>query len=642
MTSLTGKFTSARGWTLFLVLLFGAGLMISACGEDDAPTPTTPTPTTPTPPTPPPTPPPDPEPEGPVAPSNLRVSDRGSNYLEWSWDAVEGASGYNAQFSPDETFDDTDTIFVKTADQTSQRVENLAGDTTGHMRVQSFVTDGADVTRSDWTSSVAGTTSPPPVAQALAAPDDFESSDPDDSSIVLDWDSVSGAAHYEVEQRADGGSGVDAVCDGADGNEVEQSDCIATDLEPGTDYEFRVRAIPDPDDPASAAGEWAETAGSTTGTSFQQPTVSGGSGDLNVTWSTIAKDIVFSWEPVSGVTYEWDVFGPIDSGVASDPCAARFQPLTGSGSQFEVSQTANAGEVWGICVRTGDEDNRATSFAVGVGQPAGASTRGSNSVSVDEGVTTALTWENLRVEADFDYEIRVAEDPHRDDSINMDSTNNQIQAACDAGALVDQGNTDVRFDLDEITVNSGLTPYAGYLLCFRLVNTTGATGWAVPADNEELSTTPGRPPTPTIDSSRTTTTTTTESVVWTLAVRNQTDVPRSDSGYQAVMVIYNETYQDTKDSVVRSTPAPRVADCVAQATSPPDATDARWDWKQPSGMSTDNNGIVIRSGDLSRNAAPSDPDVTGDSRVAVCVRAQDRGNGPWVISSAYEVRRQEN
>ena len=105
MKSLTGKFTSVRGWALLLALLLGAGLMISACGDEEVPTPTTPAPT-PTP-TPTPTPEPEPEPTGLATPENLRVSGTTSTSITWTWDAVEGALAYQGQFSTDSTFSRT-------------------------------------------------------------------------------------------------------------------------------------------------------------------------------------------------------------------------------------------------------------------------------------------------------------------------------------------------------------------------------------------------------------------------------------------------------------------------------------------------------------------------------------------------------
>ena len=44
MKSFTGKVASARGWTLLLILLLGAGLFVSACGDEEVPAPTDPGP----------------------------------------------------------------------------------------------------------------------------------------------------------------------------------------------------------------------------------------------------------------------------------------------------------------------------------------------------------------------------------------------------------------------------------------------------------------------------------------------------------------------------------------------------------------------------------------------------------------------
>ena len=114
MKSLTGKFTSVRGWALLLALLLGAGIMISACGDEEVPAPTAPAPApTPTPtPTPEPEPEPEPEPTGPATPENLRVSATTSDSITWTWTTVEGVLGYQGQFSTDTTFTDSDPTFL--------------------------------------------------------------------------------------------------------------------------------------------------------------------------------------------------------------------------------------------------------------------------------------------------------------------------------------------------------------------------------------------------------------------------------------------------------------------------------------------------------------------------------------------------
>lgn len=667
MKSFTGKFSSVRGWALLLALLLGAGMMVSACGDEETPTPTTPAPPPPPPPpapTPPPAPEPEPEPTGPATPENLRVTATTSTSLTWSWNAVEGAIGYQGQFSPDDTFTDTDQTFLIVAPATSHTVSNLAGNTTGHFRVRSGAgTALTDLTFSEWTDGVSGTTAAPPPATALAAPDNVRSTDRSEDSITLEWDSVDDADTYEVEQQEPGDDDwSDASCGGGD-NVVDEEECVATDLDAGTDYDFRVRGVPADDDDAHLVGAWSETLETSTGGTAPQaetPSAPGGMGDLDVTWTADGTNVIFSWTPMAGVGYEWAApAGDMDD---ADPCTGTtFDDLTtapaGSGNQFSVEIAVSVGNVQGLCVRTDDEDNRGTSFAWGVAKPAAATAAQATGEDNKDNVTTALTWTALTIVEPFDYEIRLVADSRRDNDLDLAATTEDAmkaaQDACSDGAFVDQGDTDVTFTLDEVSVSSGLRPYTGYALCWRMANTTGATEWAVPTT--KLMTRPGRPPSPSIDSSRTTIVDASETVVWRLAVRNQESVPRSaatngTANYEAWMVTYNETYRVTGATSNRATPGPKVANCEDRPTDPNDDTAHTgddWTWGQLTTMGTDNNGISITSSAIPRNPALPDPantDTTGDTRVAVCVRAQDGTAlpGPWVLSGTHEVKRQTN
>ena len=656
MKSFTGKFSSVRGWALLPALLLGAGMMISACGDEEVPAPTTPTP----PPTPPPAPEPTPEPTGPATPENLRVSASTSNSITWMWDAVEGALGYQGQFSTDATFADADPTFIVVAPNTSHTVSNLSGNMTGHFRVRSGTgTSLTDLTYSEWTDGVSGSTAAPAPATAFAAPGSFTAESATDDSISLSWDEVDDAASYEVDQRLAGGTWGDTDCGGTGSNEVDGTSCVAEGLDEGTDYEFRVRALPASDDTTNAIGEWAETDGTTTGS--QAVTTPGGMGDLDVTWTADGDSITFTWSPMAGSEYEWaPATGDIED---ANPCGgATFNDLTvtnaGTGAQFEVDvPAANEGTIIGLCVRTTDKDNRALSFAWGIRRPDPATATQTEATVSDGDVTTALTWTDLDIKTPFEYEIRVAADPRRNNDLVVAGTPTAaqvraVQAACGDGAFVDQGDTDVDFTLDEITVSSGLTPYTGYVLCARMANTTGATEWAVPA--AKLLTTPGKPPTPTIDPSRTEVVDANESVVWRIANRNMATVPRTATtggaaNYVAWRVHYNATYRVTGATSNRSTPAPRLADCETRGTDPNDDSDHTgddWTWTEivAASMSTDNNGIALASGTIPRNpplADPANTDTTGDTRAAVCVRAVDSGlNGPWVMSGTHTVRRQ--
>ena len=114
MTQITRKSVPMRGLILLLTVTLGAGLVLSGCGDDD--TATTPAPAPPPPP-PPPAPEPEPEPEppapeAPATPTGLMVSETTETSITWTWDAVEGATGYAVQASADEMFDATDTVHV--------------------------------------------------------------------------------------------------------------------------------------------------------------------------------------------------------------------------------------------------------------------------------------------------------------------------------------------------------------------------------------------------------------------------------------------------------------------------------------------------------------------------------------------------
>ena len=378
MKSLTGNFSSVRGWALLLALLLGAGMMISACGDEEVPAPTTPTP----PPAPPPAPEPEPEPEptGPATPENLRVAAMTSNSITWTWDAVEGVLGYQGQFSIDATFTapPEDPFFLIVAPLTSHTVSNLSGNMTGHFRVRSGTgTSLTDLSYSEWTEGVSGSTAAPPPATAFGAPGGFSAESETNDSVTLTWDEVDDAEEYEVEQRLAGAGGNwgDADCGGTGSNVVDGTSCVASDLDEGTDYEFRVRALPADDDTVNAIGEWAETDGSTTGA--RETAVSGGMGDLNVTWKSDAGSITFSWEPMTGTSYEWKVLPAFSD--ASNPCGGDFLDTgTTTGSQFSLrvddsGSDLAAGSIRGLCVRIDDDDldddEKALSWAWGANTP---------------------------------------------------------------------------------------------------------------------------------------------------------------------------------------------------------------------------------------------------------------------------------
>ena len=120
----------------------------------------------------------EPEPElppAPAAPANLRLKERGSDFIEWEWDEAPGADGYESQFSTDGTSFGAQQSHAG-ASNTSRRVSNLAAETAGHLQVRSYTGSGtgADTVRGDWSASDRQTTDEPPAAVALDAPTGLE------------------------------------------------------------------------------------------------------------------------------------------------------------------------------------------------------------------------------------------------------------------------------------------------------------------------------------------------------------------------------------------------------------------------------------------------------------------------------------
>ena len=98
----------------------------------------------------------------PGVPMNLRITASDRDFIEWTWDAVEGADGYSVQFSQDEAFTDADDIILRTAEQLSYRREGLEPETAAYLRVQSVARVDEVTVASEWSPQVAGTAAQPP------------------------------------------------------------------------------------------------------------------------------------------------------------------------------------------------------------------------------------------------------------------------------------------------------------------------------------------------------------------------------------------------------------------------------------------------------------------------------------------------
>ena len=762
MKSFTGKIASGRGWVLLLALLLGAGMMISACGDEEVPAPTTPAPP---PPAPPPAPEPEPPPEPPatptglmvsgatessiswtwtavegatgyvvqasademfddtvlgnpetvlfngvpfttetsytatdleaetglyvrvaaaagtpdaplvssfsthvtgmttavplaLAPANLRIKTRGSDFIEWEWDAVEGVDGYQSQFSDSSTFPEGQAgrESHQGMANTTRRVSNLDAESDGYLRVRTYTGTVAEPTFGMWTEgSMSSTTEPPPAVQ-LDEPDNVETSGATRESITVSWDEVDDAESYEVDYRVAGAGGNwnDADC-GEDGV-VGDIQCVVTDLDEGTEYEFRVRAIPDEDDTTLEPSGWAEAEGTTIGA--REPEVSGGMGDLNVTWKSDGESITFSWEPMAGTTYEWKEIGT-DAATRlaalddANPCSGDtfFDSPTGSGANFSYKfENVSRGDIRGLCVRIDDDDldddQKALSWRWGATTPVAPTAADAATIDTrdEKQVATALDWTAVMLKKGFEWELRLVADSGRGDGeLDGAPSAKSVQNACDAGTFVDQGDADLDLSIN-YTWDGAISAYTGYLLCLKYANTRGSTAWGVPGDTaiDEIYTPPARPPGPRYEASRSTTAPdgSTRVLVWTVANRNSENVPREASDFEAKYITYPVRYDhDTNsDNSLVGTPAP--TSCVAAdiTAGPRGNTSGTNPWTSADATETnDLDGIRVAS------AAITIPENDAQNLgVRLCVRATKDSagndlNGPWVLGGATTI-----
>ena len=349
-----------------------------------------------------------------AAPADVRVKSRGSNYIEWEWDEVEGADGYQAHFSTDSGFSDPDDFELPGVSNTTQRVANLDPESDGYFRVRAYAGTVTDRMFGEWSEADMATTEEPPPPEPLDAPTGLEW-DASDDSITLTWDRVRDADSYEVEQREPGGDWDDASCGGGD-NVVEDEECVASDLDSGTDYDFQVRAVPADDDDAHTTSAWSDPEETRTGgTAPVEPTTptSGGMGDLNVEWESTATSITFIWDRVADAEYETATLATYSDD--AEPCEAvtAWDDQGRSTSQVITDAPSPAvarGTVRGLCVRTQDEDDRRLSFAWGVAAPVRPT---AGVAPAEDGKTTSLPWSTIDVVQDFNYAVRLVADTGR-------------------------------------------------------------------------------------------------------------------------------------------------------------------------------------------------------------------------------------
>ena len=182
------------------------------------------------------------DPLRPAVPTGLAVDPDATDHdsIGWTWDAVDGATSYEAQFSLTGIFTGDEQIFR--AVRTSHRIDRLDAETAGSLRVRAVMGTGASATRSDWSEVSTGTTTAAAGARSVGHPGELRGHGrgPEHRLPGLGraWRTPMSTRSSSV---IDGGTWGAATCDGGD-NTVDDTSCEASGLQSGTDYEFRVRA----------------------------------------------------------------------------------------------------------------------------------------------------------------------------------------------------------------------------------------------------------------------------------------------------------------------------------------------------------------------------------------------------------------
>ena len=615
-------------------------------------------------------------PEAPAVPANLRDTDRGSDYIEWQWDEVEGADGYHAQFSTSSGFSGSDDFFLQGMSNTTQRVANLEAEADGYLRVRAYAGTLADPVYGEWSDSDKASTDeppPPPPPDPLDAPDDVGTSNPQDNSITVSWDAVDDAEEYEVEQRSNGGSWVDANCGSETGsNIVTDTSCVASGLDEDTPYDFRVRAFPGSDDDTKTESAWSDFASAET-TGVVAPPVVTTTSELNLEWKSDGTSITWDWDPVEDRELRERTEHLVQVIAQDGSCADIDYPDADDNNRDWTDQAADntvwksrgknisltrgstaelsAGSVKGLCVvRTwlNELANDVKVRAYGTPELVWASTVPSSpddvtttpnpEVRTDETkrTTTFLEW-TYEADAGFRYPGQL-----------VSVTGDDADPTCEtSGEEVTSSTAAARSGTSRHRETSGLKTYRKYALCLQALNEHGASELAQIGDGNTgtgvRTTLPAAPKSVTYSSSDS----------WVIKHATRTDlirrlvweVPTTEGTPDAAGKFDSRVILSTKNSI-------QSTECAAEAAS-------------GSNSLSDSNEYVripvaqVSPGDTSTGfevVATHDTDlltINGGATVAdsyyfyACVRADPDGDadsadddhGPWKISSAKSFAR---
>ena len=537
-------------------------------------------------------------------PTGLRISATGQDFIEASWNAVEGATGYTVQLDIQPPYNFSPFSLQAEATTTSHRFTDLASGRTAHVRVRAK--RGTD--RGLWSDSVSDETDEPPV-EPIGTPTGLSATGATRTQVTINWPDVTRAVTYEVQQRVgSSGNWGDATCDESDDNEVTDSVCTATGLTNGTEYEFRVRAVPvDDDDDLFRESAWSTPVSATT---TGRAVTGGGSGDLNVRWRSSDSAITWQWDQApAGEDFEFKLLEGVQD--SDDPCATRGAETTQFANSLTQSrnladsQDLGTSETLLLCVRTTTTEGGETetgdwsySWAVTAPRTPGTPSSGNNALDAEGNDATdhekslevaSFRWSaSFSTQPHFDYEFAYIVDEYdkETDNFQMPTGDPASQRACSAASLTEESAPlgSVTPTAFETTID--LIPYANYRMCYRAVNDNGRSDWAYSFQNADLRYTRPAPPAR-IDAGRVT------------ANRDSTGNAQGSSHFRIDWVI------------TTSTDAPRVGANLGAITTSYDYTVIRTEGQNPAERA---------DADALRAKCNAEPDPPGGSPVAGLAR----------------------
>ncbi len=443
------------------------------------------------------------------APSNFKATS-GKGFVEWSWEPVAGARGYYIQISADnKSFDPPDSFSL--VSKNSYRFQT-SKPTTLFARVRTAAGTLTKPLYSSYTDPVSAKSdeTPPPPAVKLDTPDNVSARTPTINSAIISWDEVDDADTYEIQLRAGSAAWSKATCTGTT-NPTSNTQCTASGLTHSTQYDFRVRAIPDDDDKTHSTSNWSDTAESTTLVKPTTPattTTTTGAGDLKITWRSDANSITWRWnQGGNDVDYQVKVLTGVLDDDEETRCNERsvdWEAVTSSFQNSHEESGLSAGDSRLLCVRTtwvdsaGKKQFGKPSSAWAATMPENPGDAGSeDSVDYDEktGVTKSLTWlaEGLATNGEIEYDIRYliefidTEKKEVGDLTDNSKVQSECQAAKSAETLTPRGP----LPDDHFTSKGTLRTYSEYSLCIRAQNSHGRSNWAW-SEESTLYTAPGK------------------------------------------------------------------------------------------------------------------------------------------------------